>query len=45
MLDFEVVEDENEKQQIITALQTTETGRVQYENLCLKKAKFREMVI
>eukprot|EP00794_Sanderia_malayensis_P018552 gene18552-20415_t len=43
LLDFELVENEVEKQQIITALQTTEHGRLQYEQLCSKKTKFREM--
>lgn len=43
MLDFELVEVEDEKQQIITALQTSPNGRVQYEDLCNKKTKFRDM--
>eukprot|EP00795_Rhopilema_esculentum_P001280 gene1280-15665_t len=43
LLDFDLVEDEDEKQQIITALQTTECGLRSYEELCSKKTKFREM--
>lgn len=44
LLDFELIEVEDEKQQVVTALQTTKCGHQSYEALCNKKTKFREMV-
>ncbi|CAH3020122.1 unnamed protein product [Porites evermanni] len=43
MLEVEVPQDENEKLQIISTLESTEEGKACYEALCQKRAKFREM--
>ncbi|RMX49360.1 hypothetical protein pdam_00014783 [Pocillopora damicornis] len=43
MLEVEVLQDENEKLQIISTLESTEEGKLCYEALCQKKAKFRQM--
>ncbi|CAH3133795.1 unnamed protein product [Porites lobata] len=43
MLEVEVLQDENEKLQIISTLESTEEGKTCYEALCQKKAKFRQM--
>ena len=44
ILEFELIEDEDERMQCVTALQSSEEGKKKYEDLCEKKIKFREMV-
>ncbi|XP_031565829.1 C-Maf-inducing protein-like isoform X2 [Actinia tenebrosa] len=44
MLEVELLEDENEKLQIVSTLESTEEGKECYEELCKKRNKFREMI-
>ncbi|XP_048576400.1 C-Maf-inducing protein-like [Nematostella vectensis] len=44
MLDVDLLEEEDEKLQIVSTLESTEEGREIYENLCQKRDKFREMI-
>ncbi|KAK3707967.1 hypothetical protein QZH41_010719 [Actinostola sp. cb2023] len=44
MLEVEMLDDENEKLQIVSTLESTDEGRESYETLCQKRTKFREMI-
>lgn len=44
MLEFDLLATDDEKLEVITALQSSNEGRDQYEELCSKRTKFLEMV-
>ena len=44
LLDFDLMKDEEENLEIIAALQSSEEGRRQYEELCCKREEFANMV-
>lgn len=44
MLEFDLLATDDEKLEVITALQSSNEGRDQYEELCRKRTKFLEMV-
>lgn len=44
MLNFELLGTEDESLEIVAALQSSSEGRKQYEELCLQRTKFIEMV-
>ena len=45
LLDFDLMKDEEENLEIVTALQSSQEGKKQYEQLCVKKKEFLNMVI
>ena len=44
LLDFDLMKDEEENLEIVAALQSSQEGEKQYEQLCLKKKEFLDMV-
>ena len=44
LLDFDLMKDEEENLEIVTALQSSQEGKKQYEQLCVKKKEFLNMV-
>ena len=44
LLDFDIMNDEEENLEIIAALQSSDEGNRQYEELCNKREEFANMV-
>lgn len=44
MLELDIFDDENERLQIVSTLESTQGGQECYEKLCQKREKFREMM-
>lgn len=45
LLDFDLMKDEEENLEIVAALQSSQEGEKQYEQLCVKRNEFLNMVI
>lgn len=44
LLDFDLMKDEEENLEIVAALQSSQEGEKQYEQLCVKRKEFLNMV-
>lgn len=44
LLDFDLMKDEEENLEIVAALQSSQEGEQQYEQLCVKRKEFLNMV-